>query len=420
MFNPTLSSFNRSSSMPYFGQMIVLADTSGSTNNSGFRGRFPRGSRSATNLTESTNGLDESTTKTITIAISEGIAHTFVELANAFDMTGVKLVLGSFDSDYHQSVNAELESSQQLYDFATKLDSMLVKQFSSTNMTKGLDRAFEDFTKNTLLIIASDGRPDDPTSVLTKLDEISQKFKANSKTFDSFVIGAGSIQESVHGSTNICTMRHINRSVDNVSNERMIERIRTNSSAECDHEFLKFMMEKARVGAYSGAYKDYKDLISGFKLFIEQIHTYDPYKDKAFHVRIGSNLIKLSDDVQDKIKKLIEIGGDYLNVQFNGEDYILAIANGIEPYQIHVKEYRNYVSTVDYGFDPTSYLNQSFVENIDPQMKTFFELYSNVQYHIPAFATEAVFVVVGSDGSKKYFKPDKTQDFYRVRRLSIK
>lgn len=426
MFNPTLATFNKSSSVPIFGQMIVLADTSGSTNNVETRGRYSRRSYSNINVIEPSNTESdmpaENTTKPITIAISEGIAHTFAELANTFDMTGVKLVLGSFDSNYHQSVNAELKSSKELYDFATQIDSMLVKDFSSTNMTKGLDSAFEDFKKNTLLIIASDGRPDDPNSVLEKLDEISQKFKANSKTFDSFVIGAGSIQESVHGSTNICSMRH-NRSVENVSNERMMDRIRSNSSAECDHEFLKFMMEKARVGAYSGAYKDYKDLISGFKIFVDQVQTYDPYKDKSFHVKIGSNLIKLSDDVQNKIKKLIDIGGDYLNVQFNGEDYILAIANGVEPYQIHVQECRNYVSTVDYGFDPTNNLDQSFVEKIDPQMKTFFEIFSNVQHHIPPFATEAVFVVIKSDGSKKYFKPDKsiTNDrVFRVRKLIIK
>ena len=123
MFNPTLATFNKSSSVPIFGKMIVLADTSGSTNNVETRGRYSRRSYSNINVIKPSNTESdmpaENTTKPITIAISEGIAHTFAELANTFDMTGVKLVLGSFDSNYHQSVNAELKSSKELYDFAT-------------------------------------------------------------------------------------------------------------------------------------------------------------------------------------------------------------------------------------------------------------------------------------------------------------
>lgn len=408
-FSPILDEYSINSSRTSIEQIIVLLDTSGSTHNNGSRGRCRR------EIIQDT----EETTKAIMYAISEGASHCLSLLSNSFNLQNVKFILASFDSGYHQSLNIVLDSSSELYEYAKNLDSLLIKEFSSTDMTLGLISSFNDFTKNTLLILASDGRPNDSTSVLRELDRITYNFKINSKTLDIFIIGAGSIQESLDGSRNFSSVRYSRHFLD-ISNDQIIQHMRTNSTAECDHKFLTYLSEKGRIGAYSGAYKDYSDLKIGFINFLEQIKNYQPYQEKSFYVKLDNGNSKLSDELQYQLKTLIKNNGDYLLTEFNRQYYIIIIAEGIQPYQIHVEEIHDYNSTINYNINSELDIKQCFIENIDELNKSFFDIYSNVEYQIPRFALDAIFVAI-DNGTKRYFKPDLNHyRNYKVRRIIIK
>jgi len=410
-FKPTLEPYTESSIKSPYENICFLLDTSGSTNNCGSRG-------SRRGIIESKDKEEDVITKPIIYAIEEGISNCMNLLANKYNLSEISLKIASFDSDCRICIDKTLSNSNELFQIANNLDEIVSKKFSSTNMSDAIKFTVNDFTKNTLLILASDGRPDNPSAVLVELDKINENFTKQSKIFDMFVIGAGSIQESKYGNMNISCYRNTRTITED--NQEVIKKMQRQTTAECDHYFLNYLIEKSRVGGYSGAYKDYSDLKIGFNSYIEKINDFRPFEDKSFHVKLDNGMIKYSDQTQIDIVNLLKTNGKFLLLE-NG--YILAITNDTQSYQIHVEEITNYNSTevYDTSSDQLYNINRCHIENVDD--KNYFDFYLNVEKQVPINMINVVFVNVSiKDGViiKRYFRPDLTRfNEFRVRRIIL-
>jgi hypothetical protein len=403
VFEPILNEFtgNISNSKCIWEQIVVLIDSSGSTNNSNNKNRVNKMERKRSGFLEDIENQDIVNTKPIIIAEEEGISHILVFLANTYNMTNVKFILANFDDDCHIARNITLTLSQELYLYASELDKLMNKNFTSTNLTKAINTVLEDCTKNTLLIIASDGRPDSPISVLDELDIVVDKFKRFNKTLDIFTVGAGSIQECENGRVNSNSCRGSrNTNLDNSSAIKIL-----GNGLECDKVFLEYISEKStRCGGYAGAYDNYSDLMNGFVNFISQIVSYDTMFDNTWYVILDDSLVRLQDECQIIMKKLKFSGRDYGLVNSTRGYYLLAYGNGTQPYQIHLEQINNYNSTIMYV--PDSECTLCFLENIELVHKTFFDDYCSVSKVPTSYALNVVIVAISKDGSKSYFKPD--------------
>ena len=397
MFSPILKIFYNMivKQSPPFKHINILLDMSGSTNNRhGGNGR--RRFQQNTEDTEPGAQLLIQT-KIIYLAEEEGLAHIFVELANKYDMTGIKLVLASFSTDCQIVTNIIINSSEELYNLASQIDSLIIKKFGSTDLTNALQLLFTECNENTLFILASDGCPNDCLSTLTMFNNIVKKYKINNKIIDMFSIGAGSIQESINGSKNYISCRgNFNL---NYTDPEIISRTKS-SSSECDQAFLQSLSEKVNgFGAYSGAFGDYSQLVLGFNNFLEKKEL--GYDDKKWFVELDDSLKELAEKEQQILNNIKKDGQDFGLTNIRNTDYILAY-NG---YQLAVNEVFDYESKDNYN--PNEHYINCFIENINQDeveiFTSFEKLYINM---IPEFVKNAIFVAVHPSGIKKYYKPD--------------
>ena len=403
IFCPELQQFcPKNIKLDEFDNVSICLDTSGSTNNIG--GRSNRGTN-----TQFSSGITK--TKPIYIAEMEGLSHMLVYLANNFDLHGKHFKIGSFDSKCNIAFDKKLESNKEIYDFATVLESKLVKTFSSTNLTEAIADTVVDYKKNTLLIILSDGRPDDAMSVIEKMDYITNQFKKNNNKLYVFTVGAGSISDSIDGMKTSYSCRGFRNTGYN--NNSALNSLKS-SGGECDKKFLEFTSEKGFLGSYVGTYGDYSDLKNGFSRYIEHIQKFKELKQKSWYININNNLIELSPKVQQCMENLRLSGRDYTLI-FDEQRgyYIYSYGDGSEPYQIHVEPVLDYNSEIEYVPDATNTV--CFLENITIDEKQHFVLYSTV-YDIAKF-TNVVFVAINPDNTRLYFRPDIVHSYYRVRRL---
>lgn len=407
LFCPELQPFKESRVPLVFEEINVLIDMSGSTNNVGGRGRhFARGIQ-IDDMTQS----NVPKTKPIYLAEEEGLAHILVHLSNNFNLEGKSCSIGSFDSSYHTAFSGVLGSSKQLYDFATNLDSKLHKNFGSTNLTEALNN-ITDMTKDTLLIILSDGRPDCPLSVVERMDYLSNEYKKNNKRLFVFTVGAGSISESKDGRTISFSHRGSrNTGLDNISALKSL-----GGGAECDKKFLEFISEKGFIGSYCGAYSDYFDLKKAFTQYIDSIHHFSSLPQGKWVTKLdGGAVAELPQYGQQCMERLRVSGRDFgLYHDEQRGYYVYSFGEGMEPYQMHVEPIKGYVSENKYV--PDNIMTVCFPENITIDERKYFTLFSSVNGK--AMYTNVVFVAVKPDGSTLYFRPDTTHDnYYRVRRL---
>ena len=325
-------------------------------------------------------------------------------------MTGVILVLASFSTTCDPEVVRVLKSSIELYDIASQIDSLLNKQFGSTDLTLALKITITDYTKDTLLILASDGRPDNCYTVLSTFDKCIKNFDKNNKRIDMFCIGAGSIQESANGSNNYVSRRGNNNL--NFTNDMLIFRIKnSNAGAECDQEFLQGLTEKANTGGYAGAYTDYSQLMIGFNNFLTNL--------KRWKVGLDTGFADIN-DIEQAIMDNLELDNNIFALIFrpNFGHYVIC-SNGENSYQLVVKKVNDYVSNIDYPINKK--YTQCFIENFTPRLtheNDFYEfkkLYINKIYESHK---QIVFVCMSNTGEKEYYRPDIIDsNQFRVRSL---
>ena len=317
--------------------LYFAIDCSGSTNNSGSRGG---GCRGGTRFDPDTVTLGENeppttnSTKPIILALLEAVAHTLYNLATQFDCTGVHLVIVSFSSSIHVAYDKIIESSKEMFEVASNLDELVYKEYASTAM----ELVFDFFAKKeckgrTLLVLCSDGQPNDKVIATTRLDALVAQYKQSCTLFDFFVIGAGSIRESKGGETIMCTSR-FGGTRGGLTNATIV----TASSSECDCELLKFYTEKATGESYyAPACGKYDELIMAIHDFLTKI-TGSPSQSRwtVDFTDAGKGFIDVSPEMNTTMNNLVASGAEFAVYQDpKYGDYVVSVRNG-EFYQIAV------------------------------------------------------------------------------------
>jgi hypothetical protein len=261
-------------------QIIVLCDTSGSTineydnnNMNHRRGAYQYSDQLM--VIRKSGHLDELENETVLknkpviYTQEEGIAHILVHLANNFNMTNVKFILASFDNDCYIVKNVIITISYELYLYAWSLDSLITKKFTSTNLTNALNTTINDFDKNTLLILASDGRPNNVKQVFDKMNNIIDGFSEKNKIIDIFAFKSKNVSTITDNNEYFCTTVYDRQIIS--SDELVIKMLLNNYNDESDKLFLQFIAEKSLgCSGFSIAYDNYEYLINSFKKFLEK------------------------------------------------------------------------------------------------------------------------------------------------------
>ena len=282
-------------------QLVIMMDISGSTNNknrsgNGGRGRFQSGTTDTTDSTTNEPEVEpQSPTPEIIIAECEGINILLCEYIRSYDMTGTLIYLIPFSSSFTE-LQFKIESNFDLYErLIAQLDILFNYDQGGTELLAPLTHVVKnilsaDLGLHTHIILATDGQTGTKNKVYDMLNSTTKS------SFSIFVIGAGSIQESIGSQTRSCAngivnprdhgdnFEVVNRNLLNLTlfqltNQQLVQEIisepnlvvltkppiRSNSSnSECDIEYLEKIAytPNAKFGFYSGAFGDYSCLKS--------------------------------------------------------------------------------------------------------------------------------------------------------------
>lgn len=349
-FEPHLPELNNQKMKKSPDYIYILIDTSGSTcptsgcggGRYGGSGRFSGSSSGRFSASTSTQNINtqnitteqESKTKCIILAETEMIAHILVLMANYYDFSdGVTLVITSFSSNLKICVNDTNVTPEKLYDIAKNLDKILEVEFGGTNTADAINSVKIYPEKNHLVILASDGRPDDETKTIDSSIKLLLDAVAHNSGLGFVTVGAGKILES-DGTVSDIFNRNLpisQQTINNIVTKRnsTVDQIVTrnsgrtsggwvtsnyNSSETCNIGFLTQLAQNSNNigGAYIPAYRDYKE---GIERFTEFITTCVPLwvipNCPAYTPTINSQ-ITLANNAQKNTIIAIENVGDYL------------------------------------------------------------------------------------------------------------
>jgi len=309
-FTKELSSSNKNN-CPYAEIWIVL-DCSGSTRNfdGGDGGGLSRVSQIQPNIE-----TPLITTKPIILAEIDGVSHTLELLMSRFNMSNVKLVLLPFSTSY-SIWECEIESNEKLCALINKDFINIPYEGGCTELVpplKHLERACSNSKSKILSIIATDGQPSNKTGALAIVKNIRKKC-------DLIVIGAGSI--GTGACTDLCFRGRNVANIDPAKLQTLVaigavsnatlnviqdvanrKRAIVNSGgsighSECDINYLKEMVNDSEASAslYVGAYKDYSELKSDVKSFLDVIC--DTTTTKKFGIKLNDQMIWYDDVIQ--------------------------------------------------------------------------------------------------------------------------
>ena len=280
-------------------QLVIILDNSGSTNNK------HGGSRRGNQQFESDPNVEpQSPTPEIIIAECEGVCILLLEYMRAYDMTGTTIHLIPFSSLY-SVLKFTIESNIDLYQkLITQIDILFNYEQGGTNLLSPINYVSDKILSETLhthIILATDGQPESKQEVLNVLNNIKSNFSI-------FVIGAGSIQESIGSKTRSCANGIVNprdhqsdtvqlnplllsltlvQLTDSKLMRTIISKpdlmklteppVRANTSGlECDIEYLEQIAyaKTAKFGFYAGAFGDYSVLKGAVGEWLEaHLHT---------------------------------------------------------------------------------------------------------------------------------------------------
>jgi hypothetical protein len=244
---------NKISKAP-FNKIAIIIDVSGSTNNSDSGKR--RG------YDENENEPQKSTTDIIIFAELNGIAHHLTVLSKRFDLTGVELFIYSFSSNVYECHKSTIKSNNQLHvDVIMKLDEIILYECSGTEILKPFVELFKHIVPSDKIeiILATDGQATDQEAALNFLGG------KNDFNFNMFVIGAGSIQESI-GKQRVLYVKPGKKEgellikIDNIIIKNPPVRSKSTTSSECDKYYLEDLAMLGKKGTYVGAFGDYSIL----------------------------------------------------------------------------------------------------------------------------------------------------------------
>ena len=283
-------------------QIIILLDISGSTNNND----------SSLKIFQNQHQIQfenqPKMTPPIIIAECEGICTVLLEYMRLFDMTDTHIFLIPFSTKF-QVFKFIAESNQHLYDkFLTQLDLIDYEQ-AGTNLFEPMEYVCNSILSSNIythIILATDGQTNKQEKVLELMNSIKCKFSI-------FIIGAGSIHESMIRESNgyqtrSCAYGIVNprdhsgqvaknttikadllmltleQLIDKIFIDKIISEsqqfelfkppIRTGSSIfECDINYLEQLayIKSAIIGYYCGAFGDYQVLKKSAVEYLEAI-----------------------------------------------------------------------------------------------------------------------------------------------------
>lgn len=295
---------------PDFNILTIIVDVSGSTWNPGGRGgRRSSRSRFSTETQPEEDTLSQ--TKVIILAELEGIAWHLVNMCNHYNLSGVKLVIYAFSTHVVNCHEKIITSNDEIYEHVVKnLDKIVKYEEKGTDLSLAMTTAFSAFCPDDKveIILATDGQPQDKDSVITFLTQTSA-------TFNLFVIGAGSIQESLGSGRGLCVRRgdrlQCYRNGEEISTDNFVAI--DNSYSECDLKYLTDLIVTVKgKGLYVGAYQDYTDLIKASKEYLDVLINWD-----IFQVKLDKSLVTLPDNVN---QALTNGKSCYLKTQYG--DYV--------------------------------------------------------------------------------------------------
>ena len=300
-----------------------------------------------------------------------------------FDMSGTKLILVPFSSSFWV-YESDLKSNEQLCELINEKFDEIPYEGGGTDLVKPFDYLekvyFEQIT-DSLVILATDGQPNDKNGVF---DIIAR----NCDKFDLIVIGAGSI--GINATNDLC-FRGRNASTINPSTIKQLVEIgalsvetlnviqeigdrnrnsitnsnpMTHSSSECDIEYLKKLVNNNNSDAlYVGAYKDYADLKRDMKLYLDIICDNNKVS-KKFCVELDNLNAEYDIFVQTALHsgQFIVITNPNKNVYLITHQWQIAIEN---PFGSNLVDYC-VIDRVESSFDNLVDLDYETVQEIKP------------------------------------------------------
>jgi hypothetical protein len=324
LFSPNLSEFSNTDDKPtsYYKRIVCLVDGSGSTLNVGSLGR--RFSK-----------VEVPKSKPIFVAECEGVAHVLAKFSNEFNMEDVSLEVVSFSE---KIVKAEpiKTNSEGIYNVAKEFIRYVTAEGSGTYTLGALNAVFENHDKvDTLLILATDGQPNDTISqsdkniktiIIEYLNSLYKSYNENGKKLDCIVIGAGSIMESA--GENIKS--HINTSASVRGKYQYL-----GSAAECDIKFLHEIAEVFDNSAYFPACNDYTELLTALDEFTFNIKGEIVSVGRKWRVVLESGLAPVEPLVNSALERL---PNNTPFVAYTSYGFYMFCKNGLTGFQVKVKD----------------------------------------------------------------------------------
>lgn len=206
----------------------------------------------------------EERSKPILIAEMEASAIILGMLCNNLKFNDIIFKFCSFSKNC--KIDTFKYNNNDLWDFIKNFKKYINLEFSSTNLLEALEKTVLSIN-NKLIIIATDGRPDDGQEEFIKklLNKNKILHEQNNKIMDIILIGAGSIINYTHGTIATYCTRKIKEPAC----------ISTNNK-ECNMKFLTELREcSTDLGLYLPAWKDYSDLKICFIKALNEIKIYN-------------------------------------------------------------------------------------------------------------------------------------------------
>lgn len=275
--------------------IYVLIDTSGSTQpTGGCRGcRSMSSGRDAQTTTQQENKTKENATKCIILSETEMISHILVSIANYYIFDGTtRLIIRGFSSTVTNCVEVSNANPEKIYDVAKNLDKCLKVEFFNTNTNIAIDSIKISENGNHLIILASDGNPNDEEATLkASIEMLVEATEKNAKI--AFVtVGAGKVLDT-DGARSDIFRRNLPISQDglncllsrgtNSQSDQIVSQnygrfasgwtnLRSMGAESCNVGFLTKLAQNSNNigGAYIPAYGNYSEGIERFNEFIKE------------------------------------------------------------------------------------------------------------------------------------------------------
>jgi hypothetical protein len=320
-----------------YTKVFMIADVSGSTNNSDGDAKSSRSGGRMDLVDEETSEKDNeqdneqevvNKTKIIIFSIVEAICTILNYYGSKFNFNNCDFSLTTF-SDYAKDefLNQKFTSYDDLYENLIFVfgDFMCYKE-GGTCLASSIQNTLSRIGDNdhALIILATDGQASDKNTVLEFL-------KQSNKKFDLIVVGAGSISEGVPSSFSIMKNRNpfdsSNKKVENLSDETIRSFSTSNYGRECDIQYLYSLLDAINPSVLND-----KNNLSGDRIYIGAFKP--PYEhftaelDKLVNKFENSSKFQKINDGRQYYVDLRDF--DHYYMKFVGVEKLGSLDNGVQ------------------------------------------------------------------------------------------